>query len=78
VYKAKTNVKITNEITDLIPLFIREKHLLFVQDTENITKSRQLDSDFIMIGAYRKLRVNGSSTFYECNGGVLSIQNYNN
>lgn len=73
-------VAVENQLTDPIPLFIREGYGVAYQRTENVTKSSQLNSDFILKAGL--IYNSGGSTptvkRYQAGIGLMSITDYNN
>lgn len=45
---------IENQLTDLVPLFLRNGYMTFRQNTDNITKTSQLDNRFQILAACKK------------------------
>lgn len=41
-FSGKSVTVIENEMDDLVPLYLREGHMTFTQNVDNITKSSQL------------------------------------
>ena len=73
------NESIKNSMTDLVPIFLRGRHLILTQNTENVTKTNDLGNEFTLVGGYHKGTVNGSaSIMYDSAGGVMSLQDLNN
>ena len=77
-HPAKSIGLIENSLTDLVPLFLRMGHLVFRQNVENITKTRQLDSRFALVGGFKLVTSNSTTLTYSAQGGLLSVADYNN
>lgn len=60
-----------------MPLFLRSGYLIFRQDTTNITKSRQLNNLFSLVGAFKLVSSTSLNITYAAEGGLLSILDYN-
>jgi hypothetical protein len=61
-----------------VPLFLRSGHIVFQQNVENVTKSRELDSRFILVGGFKFGASNSTTITYTAEGGLLSASDYNN
>ena len=70
---------LSNELTDLVPMFIREGFVMVSQNTENVVNTKQLGNSFIISSGlrYDTRRSNATTKVYESVGSVLSIKNYN-
>lgn len=70
---------ISNELTDLVPMFIREGFVMVSQNTQNVVNTKQLGNSFIISSGlrYDTRRSNATTKVYESVGSVLSIKNYN-
>jgi len=64
-HPAKSLGLIENDLTDLVPLFIHSGYLVFQQNVENVTKSRELDDRFILVAALRPVSTNSSTITYQ-------------
>jgi len=53
VYKAGSTVLIENNLTDLVPLYIRNGFFIFRQNVENVTKTDHLNSIFELVGGFK-------------------------
>lgn len=69
---------IENGLTDLVPLFLRSGDIVFQQNVDNVTKSRELDSRFILVGGFKFGTSNSTTITYTAEGGLLSASDYNN
>lgn len=76
IYYGRHTIK--NTITDKVPLFLRINSVVFVQDTTNITKTRQLNNEFQLVVAmiYRN-NVYQKGDRFVAEGNILSIKDYN-
>lgn len=64
------------ELTDLVPLFLRNGALFFVQDVDNVTRTSHLNNEFRAAVAC-KLTVDNSTTMAcSAHGGLLSLGDY--
>lgn len=52
-YKAGSTVLIENNLTDLVPLYIRNGFFIFRQNVDNVTKTDQLNSVFELVGGFK-------------------------
>lgn len=48
-YEGGSVATITNQLTDEVPLFVRRGWLVMRQDSENVTKTNQLDNAFELV-----------------------------
>ncbi len=76
MHPAKSLGIIENDLTDLVPLFIRNGHLVFKQNVENVTKSKELDNRFILVGGFKLIMTNSTTLTYKAEGGLLSALDY--
>ena len=51
-YNSGSVATIQNQPSDKVPLFLREGHIIFSQNVDDVTKSSQLNSEFILVGAF--------------------------
>ena len=67
-------------MTDRVPLFIKEGHILFQQDTEKVVNTKQLDNHFVLLSGLRfdSRRSNATHKGYVSVGAILSIKDYHN
>ena len=77
-HPAKSLGIVENGLTDLVPLFIRSGHIVFQQNVQNVTKSRELDNRFILVGGFKLATSNSTTITYTAQGGLLSAADYNN
>ena len=74
----KGNHSLTNiTLTAKVPLFLAEGGVLFMQNTTNITKTRQLTNIFELVGGLNLYCNSASTNVSKANGTMISIQNYN-
>lgn len=73
----KGNHTLTNiSLTAKVPLFLADGRVIFLQNTTNVTKTKQLTNVFELLAALH-LESNGTTTISTANGSMISIQNYN-
>lgn len=67
------------ELTDPVPLFIREGAIIFTQNTDNVVNTKQLDNSFLLSTTMRRdsRRSNATQQVYEAVGSILSIKDFN-
>jgi hypothetical protein len=67
---------VENNLTDLVPLFIRDGRLFFQQNVTNVTKTSQLGDLFTLIGGFKKVSTQKDQIVYQATGGILSLFDY--
>ncbi len=79
MYEPGTHL-ITNAVTDPVPLFIVEGSMFFVQDTEKVMNTKQLDNTFIIkMGLFYEQYVSNSThAYYSSEGIILAAKDYAN
>lgn len=78
MHPAKSLGILENDLTDLVPLFIRAGYLIFRQNVENVTKAKELDTRFTLIGGFKILTSNSTTITYSAIGGLLAVHDYTN
>ena len=78
MHPAKSLGVIENDLTDLVPLFIREGYFIFRQNVDNVTKSKELDNRFTLIGGFKMVASNSTTITYSAYGGLLAVGDYTN
>lgn len=78
-YTPGTHLLTDIQLTDLLPVFVREGGLVGTQDTKNVVNTQQLDNVFLlsMPLALSAHRSNATQQVYESVGGLLSIKDFN-
>lgn len=77
-HPAKSLGLIENSLTDLVPLFLRSGRLIFSQNVDNVTKSRELGNNFTLTAGLQLSKSDSMSVTYIAEGGLLSLGDYNN
>lgn len=67
------------ELTDKIPLFLREGGAILVQDVTSVVNTKQLNNRFNIYAGFRydSRRSNGTHKVFEAVGNILSLKDYN-
>jgi alpha-glucosidase (family GH31 glycosyl hydrolase) len=53
LYKAGSTILIENNLTDLVPLYIRNGFFILRQNVDNVTKTDHLNSIFELVGGFK-------------------------
>lgn len=80
LYKGGDLVAVQNQITDAVPIFLREGTGLLMQNVANVRKTSQLGNEFILRAAFGFNSKNSTADLkkYDSAIGLLSIKDYNN
>jgi hypothetical protein len=80
LYKGGDLVAVQNQMTDPVPMFLREGTGVLWQDVTNIRKTSQLGNEFILRAAFVFNSRNSTTDLkkYDSVLGLLSIKDYNN
>lgn len=68
------------QLTDPVPLFLREGTLILTQNTDNVQSTKDLGNTFTLVGGFHldTRRSNGTHKIYESTGVHISLDDYNN
>ncbi len=67
-----------NQLTDYVPLFLRDGYIIFRQNTAKVTKTDHLLSSFELVGGLKYSSSNSTHDTFVALGGLLSLGDYNN
>ena len=75
-HKAGSIGTITNQLTDVAPIFVRNGWMLPIQDTEHVTKTSQLTNKFHLVGGCKVVVDNATTVECVTKTGILSLGDY--
>lgn len=78
-YKPGTSRIENVQLTDKIPLFLREGTMILTQNTENVRSTKDLGNKFTLVAGfhYDAQRSNTTHKLYSANGQHISLSDYN-